>query len=111
MLEGRRSRVDRDDVRSKKMQNALVALAYSSLFCFFAGLLIAGLNFRDVTTPPKEKPHERTEATPTGGADAKANAAARTAEPSTAAEPGPKNPNTERATTGPGSPAAPPLKK
>lgn len=54
--------LDRDEVRSKKLTWPLVLLAYASFGCFLIGLLIAGLNFQDITNAlPKEVVHERTQ--------------------------------------------------
>lgn len=47
--------LDRDEARSNKLTWPLVFLAYASFGCFLTGLLIAGLNFHEITSaPPSE---------------------------------------------------------
>ena len=56
--------LDRDKPRWRRLAWPLVLLPYASFACFLCGLLVAGLNFHDITTQiPREVSHGRTKIT------------------------------------------------
>lgn len=97
--------LDGDAARSKKGNGPLLVLAYASLLCFMSGLLIAALNFHEITNAlPKEVSHAGTQTTI--AAPRAITATAPGAKTGPEREPPPAYSSAERPGTGPGSNAA-----